>query len=323
MSPTNVDPGALIDRLGGLLRRTLGAPINVEVTRQAGLWTTRVDPTQLENALLNLAINARDAMPSGGSLCISVSNLRTSEAPAPGLQPGDYTQIAVADTGTGIDAAILSKVFDPFFSTKPAGLGTGLGLSMVYGFAKQSGGHVSIASEAGLGSTIRLTLPRGGETPDEAAPVVSLAQLPRGRGESILLVEDSALVRRYTGTVLTGLGYLVVSVADGAAARAALKSGLVPDLLLTDMILSGGMDGRAVADEIGRTFPNMPVLFMSGYVNHGIVRDGTIDPNVELLHKPFRRLELAQAVWRNLHPSQMDRGTFGLKRLRLHGAELD
>jgi PAS domain S-box-containing protein len=301
LSPSDIDVGRLIDRIAGLLRRTLGPGTVIEINQEPDLWTARVDRTQLENAILNLAINARDAMPGGGRLTIGMANRSIETGAVPGIGAGDYVQVAISDTGCGIAADMLPKVFEPFFTTKPVGAGTGLGLSMVYGFVKQSGGHAAIVSTPGKGTTVELLVPRGSSVQGSVSQSVRQAEMKRGTGETVLVVEDAPLVRRFIGTVLEGLGYNVVAANDGPGCLALMDGGILPDLLLTDMLLPGGLDGKMLADAANRYRPGLPVLFMSGYVEHGIVRDGTLEPGVELLRKPFRRAELAGKVWRNLN----------------------
>jgi signal transduction histidine kinase/PAS domain-containing protein len=314
LSPSDVDVGRLTVGLDGLLRRTLGPQITVEIKCLPVLWQARVDSTQLENAIINLALNARDAMPSGGRLTIETANLtlRRPEIDALGeIRAGKYVVISVSDTGTGIPRDVLGKVFEPFFSTKPPGHGTGLGLSMIYGFVTQSGGHARISSEVGRGTTVRLYLPSAGQR-DGAGAQDKLAaagqarpaapSLPGGP-ERILVVEDAEMVRDYAQSVLAGLGYSVSVAADGAQALALLDGGLQPDLLLTDILLPNGMDGLAVAEQVKLRRPGIPVLYMSGYVENVGAAQQHLDPQTNLLLKPFRRVALAAMV-----RARLDRG---------------
>ena len=317
LSPSDVDVGQLILRLDGLLRRSLGPQITLELKNAPALWQARVDATQLENAIINLALNAGDAMPAGGRLTIETANLtlRRPEIDALGeIRPGRYVVISVVDTGIGIPKDILSKVFEPFFSTKPPGRGTGLGLSMIYGFVSQSGGHARISSEVGRGTTLRLYLPCAGhpdgtETPGKpgaASPTrTSPARAPAlpGGQEKILVVEDAEMVRDYTQSVLSGLGYAVSVAADGREALAMIDSGLNPDLLLTDVLLPNGMDGLQVAEQALRRLPGLPVLYMSGYVENVDPTQSRLDLQSNLLLKPFRRAALAAMV-----RDRLDRG---------------
>jgi PAS domain S-box-containing protein len=307
LSPSEVDVSRLVVGLDGLLRRTLGAAVTLDIRCSPSLWRARVDSTQLENAIVNLAINARDAIPSGrgGRLAIEATNIaiRKPDTDQFGeLRPGNYVVISVSDNGSGIPRELLGKVFEPFFTTKPAGRGTGLGLAMVYGFVTQSGGHVRIVSDEGRGTTVRLYLPGLGEPRVEAAVPVAPARVieepaaPEARGERILVVEDSEMVRGYTRNVLAGLGYDVTSAADGAEALALLDRGLRPDLLLTDVLLPNGMDGLAVAEQVLRRLPGLPVIYMSGYVENIDIHKSKLEPQVNLLLKPFRRAALALMV---------------------------
>ncbi len=297
LSPQLVDVATLLSSLEPLLRRTLGEPIALETSWQDGLWRALVDPAELENAILNLAINARDAMPLGGRLTIEASNVRIDRvyAAVAGLdRTGDFIMLAVADSGHGMTPEVLHKAFDPFFTTKQPGKGTGLGLSMVYGFAKQSGGHVMIDSEVGEGSIVRLYLP--GSADAAAAPELEPEREVARGNETILLVEDNELVRAHTEAMLGGLGYAVISAGDGPAAIGLLQGGARPDLLLTDVVLPGGMSGRDLADAAARTVPGLRVLFTSGYPGTVLLENGRLGTGVELVGKPFRRAQLAARI---------------------------
>ncbi len=297
LEPRPVDINRLIEDMRGLLNRTLGEHVELELKFDSGLWPAMVDPSQLETALLNLIVNARDAMPSGGWLTLETANVQLDAGYArtrPELRPGDYVLIAVSDTGTGIPRQVLQRVFEPFFTTKEPGRGTGLGLSMVHGFINQSNGHVAIYSEPEEGTTIRLYLPRS-----DAAEKISHAPesepVPFGEAR-VLLVEDDAMVRQFTLDQLKSLGYSVQTAANGSEARAILESEAHIDLLLTDMIMPGGISGHDLANLAVELRPGLKVLYMSGYTENAIVHHGRLDPGVNLLSKPFRRADLARKV---------------------------
>ncbi|ROP99905.1 signal transduction histidine kinase [Stella humosa] len=298
LDPRATDIGQLLGRTEGLLSRTLGQGIETEVVTSGSLWRAMVDAGQLELALLNLAINARDAMPEGGRLTIEAANARLDETYAtvhPEVSAGQYVMIAVSDTGTGMSEAVVARAFEPFFTTKPVGKGSGLGLSMVYGFVKQSGGQVKIYSEPGEGTAVKLYLPRAIErTAGVRADEEPIAR-PPGGNESILVVEDSGEVCRLFANSLRALGY-GVTVASDAEAALRQMAGARFDLLLTDVVLPGAMNGRELADEIRRRQPGLPVLYTSGYTENAIVHHGRLDPGVRLLRKPFRHADLARMV---------------------------
>ena len=298
LRPQIIDANALIADFTGLLRRTLEEHIDIETVTAAGLWHCAVDPVQLENALLNLALNARDAMPDGGKLTIETANARLDDdyaAAQAEVTPGHYVMLAVTDTGSGMAPAVQERVFEPFFTTKAVGAGSGLGLSMVYGFVKQSGGHVSIYSEPGDGTTIKLYLPRSTEAEAaERAPATDA--VPRARGETVLVVEDDPDVRMLAVTLLGNLGYQTKAAATAAAALEQLGATARINLLLTDVVLAGGMNGRALATEVKRRAPEIQILYMSGYTENAIMHQGRLDTDAELLQKPFRRADLARAV---------------------------
>jgi CheY-like chemotaxis protein len=256
-----------------------------------------VDPSQLSTALINLAVNARDAMPGGGKLTLETDNavLDNSYAQAHGeVQPGNYVMIAVSDTGTGVPNAIKDKIFEPFFSTKEMGKGTGLGLSMVYGFVKQSNGHIKLYSEEGHGTTIKIYLPRAIGQADMAAEPV--AAPIAGGSETILVVEDDILVRTYVIAQLKGLGYATLSASNATEAIALVEGGAKFDLLFTDVIMPGGMNGRQLAEELNKRRVPFKVLFTSGYTENAIVHHGRLDAGVILLNKPYRKSDLARLV---------------------------
>ncbi len=265
----------------------------------AGLWSTLVDPGQLENALLNLCINARDAMPDGGRLTIETGNHWMDERTARDrdLQPGQYVSLCVSDTGTGMTLEVIARAFDPFFTTKPIGQGTGLGLSMVYGYARQSGGQVRIYSEVGQGTTVCLYLPR--HLGDEAGPELSpeLGEAPRVEaGQTVLVVDDEPTIRMLVSEVLEDLGYTAIEAADGAAALKVLGSDARIDLLVTDVGLPGGMNGRQVADAARAARPRLTVLFITGYAENAVLSHGHLDPGMHVLTKPFAMEALASRI---------------------------
>jgi len=303
LDPKPIDANRLVAGLAEMLARTLGEQIRLEVVTAPGLWMSQADVAQVENAILNLAVNARDAMPDGGRLTIETGNAFLSDdyvsALAEPVAPGQYVLIAVTDTGCGMDSAILDKVFEPFFTTKPVGQGTGLGLSQVYGFIRQSNGHVRIYSEPGHGTTVKLYLPRltdATEAPLEApVPAAGL-----GGGETILVVEDHDDLRRYSVCVLKELGYHVLQAPSGPAALDILARIAHIDLLFTDVVLPDGMDGRQLANAALRLKPDLKVLFTTGYSRNAIVHNGRLDPGVQLVPKPFTFNELAAKVRRVL-----------------------
>jgi CheY-like chemotaxis protein len=297
--PQVVDVNQLVAGMSAMLRRTLGEHIHIAFATAPDLWPALVDPAQLDNTLLNLCLNARDAMPQGGRLLIETANAQLDAAYAkrhPDVQPGPYAMLAVSDTGTGIAPELLGRVFEPFFTTKEKGKGTGLGLAMTYGFVKQSGGHVSIESQPGRGTTVRLYLPRAGRVP--VAPQPARGQGPAaaaGGAETILLVEDDALVRQYAQAQLAALGYRVLQAEDGEQALRILQGGATVDLLFTDVVMPG-MSGRDLAQRALAQRPGLPVLYTSGYTEDTMVHHGRLDGDVHLLAKPYRRDELARAI---------------------------
>lgn len=279
----------LVTSMGELLQRSLNESIALDMRLDTQLWTAEADPNQLESALLNLALNARDAMPSGGRLVVETCNRHLDSvftAAYGTLKPGDYVELSVSDTGCGIPESLLGRVFDPFFTTKPIGQGTGLGLSMIYGFARQSRGHVTLHSEVGKGTTVSLFLPRfvGEITPDVT---VDPALLPiANSGETVLIVEDDPAVRVLVSQVLSELGYAFVEAGDADGALPIIESSQRIDLMISDVGLPG-MNGRQLA-EIGRQVrPDLKVLFITGYAEHAAVRGGFLDPGMQLITKPF------------------------------------
>jgi len=273
----------------------------VEIVQAGRVWPVEVDANQLENALLNLAINARDAMPDGGKLTIETANTHLDShytARDVEVTPGQYVLISVSDTGNGMDAETLAHAFEPFFTTKEVGRGTGLGLSMVYGFIKQSGGHVRIYSEPDHGTSVKIYLPRFRGTTGTTAPHAPTELVPQGCvHETILVCEDDENVRAYTVEVLRELGYRVIEAGDGPATLAALEAeqGRI-DLLFTDVVLPRGMTGAVLAAEAQARRPDMKVLFTTGYARNAIVHHGRLDPGVQLLPKPFTYTDLAAKV---------------------------
>ena len=298
LDPRETDVNRLVIETARLLKPTLGEHVEIESMLEDDAWPALVDPSQLSTAIVNLAVNARDAMPNGGKLTLETGNVTLDEAYAAGnseVTPGAYVMIAVSDTGSGIAANIRDRVFEPFFTTKEVGRGTGLGLSMVYGFAKQSGGHIKIYSEEGHGTAVKLYLPRTTRQAARAAEPAPAALMPRGT-ETILVVEDDALVRGYVIAQLESLGYTTLAAADGATALALVDKGVAFDLLFTDVIMPGGMNGRQLADAIRKRHPSLNVLYTSGYTENAIVHHGRLDPGVALLNKPYRKSDLARKI---------------------------
>lgn len=299
LRPVPVNAKKLIDDMLVLIRRSLGETIEIEVVADAGLWATEVDPSQLENSLLNLALNARDAMPDGGKLTIEASNARLTDEYAAGqidVTPGQYVLISVSDTGHGMTRKVRERVFDPFFTTKDAGRGTGLGLSMVQGFVKQSGGHVAIYSEVGKGTTIKLYLPRYKGSKAIVEWRKQLDGSEAGRGEVVLVVEDDPDLRAMTAKMLQSLGYDTLEASTAAEALEFKEQDIELKLLLTDLVLPGGMSGRDLANKIVEKDPKLPILFMSGYTENTVIHHGRLDEGVRMLEKPFRIADLSRAV---------------------------
>jgi PAS domain S-box-containing protein len=297
LQPRETDVNTLIIDTAKLLRPTLGEQIEIESAFEDETCMATVDPSQLATAILNLALNSRDAMPNGGKLILETSTAFLDESYAGmhgDVRPGRYVLIAVSDTGIGIPAAILDKVFNPFFTSKGPGKGTGLGLSMVYGFVKQSAGHIKIYSEEGHGTTIKMYLPPG--TGALSVAEGALAQTIEGGHETILVVEDDKLVRDYVLTQLHSLGYATLDAANAAEALAIVEAGKGFDLLFTDVIMPGAMNGRQLADELQKARPGLKVLFTSGYTENAIIHHGRLDSGVLLLAKPYRKSDLAAMI---------------------------
>jgi PAS domain S-box-containing protein len=298
LQPREVDVNTLIMDTLKLLRPTLGQHIEIDPLLAGDAWTALVDPSQLTTAVLNLALNARDAMPAGGKLALETNNVHLDESYAEmhsEVAVGNYVMIAVSDTGSGISAANLEKVFDPFFTTKEVGKGTGLGLSMVFGFVKQSNGHIKIYSEEGHGTTVKVYLPRATGLDHTAAELQAAAAVEGGH-EAILVVEDDALVRRYVITQIESLGYSTLEAGNATEALAMLGTDAAIDLLFTDVIMPGSMNGRQLADVALKQRPSLKTLFTSGYTENAIVHHGRLDSGVLLLAKPYRKSDLARMI---------------------------
>jgi signal transduction histidine kinase len=298
LDPKPTDVNRLVMGMEDLIHRTVGPAIKVEVVGAAGLWPTRVDAAQLESALLNLAINARDAMPEGGRITIETANkwIDGRAGRERDLPPGQYISICVTDTGTGIPKEIAGRIFDPFFTTKPIGQGTGLGLSMIHGFVRQSGGQVRVYSEPGHGTTMCLYFPRyTGELAGDAEPMDT--EIPEmGSGETVLVIDDEPTVRMLIVEVLEEAGYAALEAEDGPAGLTILQSGARVDLLVTDVGLPGGMNGRQVADAARVSRPNLKVLFVTGFAENAALANGHLDPGMAILTKPFVMAELAHKI---------------------------
>ncbi|MDH3595339.1 MAG: PAS domain S-box protein [Rhodospirillales bacterium] len=298
LRPRELDLAGLVGGLHDLLHRALGETIDIKVVTGPGIWNAVADPGQVENAVLNLAINARDGMPEGGRLVIETANVTLDESDLAGhleVAPGDYVSLSVLDTGTGMPPEVLERAFEPFFTTKDVGEGSGLGLSMVYGFAKQSGGDVVISSEPGKGTRVALFLPRAGEGARPSIPK-DRPRAPRGQGEAVLVIEDDPDVRTLAKAMLEGLGYRVLTAADAPAGLKRLEQQSEVDLLLCDIVLPGGMSGPDLAKRARVMKPGLPVLFMSGYAQTSLRQKTPLPEGCDLLDKPFRRHDLAQRV---------------------------
>jgi PAS domain S-box-containing protein len=314
LEPKVINLGRLVRDMNELLRRSIGEGIDINTVVAADLWNTLADPTNVETALLNLAINARDAMGGHGKLTIELGNADLDDdyiRKAFDIAPGQYVMLAVTDTGSGIPAEILDKVFEPFFSTKPEGKGTGLGLSMVYGFARQSGGHVKIYSEIGSGTTVRLYLPRAlSEEQIIERPVEPVT----GGAETILVVEDDDAVRETSAELLRDLGYRVLMARDGQSGLAVVESGVDIDLVFTDVVMPGPVKSLDLAARVQANRPSTAVLFCSGYTENSIVHDGRLDKGVNLLSKPYSREQLARKIRQVLDKRRS--GEAGLREIR-------
>lgn len=291
----------LVDDMLELIGRSVGPSVDVEMVGGTGLWTINVDAGQLENALLNLCINARDAMPDGGKLTIETSNRWMDESAAimRGIEPGQYVSLCVSDTGSGMDEATAARAFDPFFTTKPTGEGTGLGLSMVYGFAAQSGGAARIYTEAGKGTMVCIYFPRHRDSsaPADETQIAASEPIPlSSRGETILLVDDEPLVRMLAAEQLEDLGYHVIEAEDGPSALRLLAGGDPISLLITDVGLPGGMNGRQLAETVRETLPDLEILFITGYAENAVFNHGHLAPGMHVMTKPFQMDSFARRV---------------------------
>jgi signal transduction histidine kinase/CheY-like chemotaxis protein len=298
LQPRNVDVNAVVVDAARLLRPTLGEQIEIESMLAHDSAPALIDPSQLTNAILNLALNARDAMPNGGKLTLETKNVVLDEnyaAMSSEVNPGNYVLIAVSDSGKGIPASLLEKVFEPFYTTKDIGKGSGLGLSMVYGFVKQSNGHIRIYSEEGHGTTVKLYLPQAAGAADALPAEAGISEFVRG-DESILIVEDDALVREYVVTQISRLGYDTLAANNAAEALAIINGPERIDLLFTDVIMPGGMNGRQLAIEAQTRRPGLKLLYTSGYTENAIVHHGRLDAGVLLLPKPYLSSDLARMI---------------------------
>jgi signal transduction histidine kinase/CheY-like chemotaxis protein len=301
LAPAAVDVNRLVANMSDLLRRTLGETVAVETVLAGGLWPAHVDANQLESAILNLAVNARDAMPNGGKLTIEAANAYLDDAYAatrPDVAAGQYVMVSIADTGTGMSPDVVAQAFDPFFTTKPVGQGTGLGLSQVYGFAKQSNGHVSIYSEIDHGTAIKLYLPKLTKAMEQEAVEVKPASVvePEVGEGTILVVEDDEMVRRISVDALEDAGYAVIHSEDARRGLALLNGHPEIDMLFTDVVLTGGMNGRALAEEAIKMRPGLKVLFTTGYTQNAIVHQGRLDEGINFIGKPFSAAALVSKV---------------------------
>jgi CheY-like chemotaxis protein len=300
LQPVEIDVNGLVNEVSRLLSPTLGRQIEIKTVLGNDVWAALVDPGQLSSALVNLAINARDAMPDGGTLTFSTSNITLDgrDAASGVDRPDSFVVVEVTDTGTGIPEAIRDKIFDPFFSTKEMGQGTGLGLSMVFGFAKQSGGNIEVDSEAGRGTSFKLYLPKA-DADASQLPLQDNLQ-PMGGTETILCVEDDASVRSNVATQLESLGYTAITASNAAEALAIADGGAEFDLLFTDIVMQGKMNGKQLAERMRLRWPSLRVLLTSGYTDHTIIRDGRLVPDFFFLPKPYRRPQLARMLRRCL-----------------------
>lgn len=299
LAPKPIDVNDLVAGMSDLLHRTIGETIKIETVLAPGVWRVSADANQLENALLNLAVNARDAMPDGGKLTIRTENVLLDEEYAcrhEEVQPGQYVALAVSDTGSGIPKETLARVFEPFFTTKEAGRGSGLGLSQVYGFMRQSGGHAEIDSEVGQGTTVRLYLPRHTGADGGVAVNINTQAVAAENDELVLIVEDDEDVRANTVLMVRDLGYGVLEASDGNAALGVLQQQPAVRLLFTDVGLPGGLNGRQLADRARQLRPDLVVLFTSGYARDAIVHHGRLDPDVEMIGKPFTYAALGAKI---------------------------
>ena len=305
LAPEALDANKLVSGMSELIARSLGESVRMETVLGGGLWPTLVDPAQLETSILNLCVNARDAMPEGGRLTLETANCHLDDRYSrlhPGVPSGQYVLIAVTDTGTGMSADVAAKAFDPFFTTKETGKGTGLGLSQVFGFVKQSGGHIKIYTEIGQGTTVKVYLPRhyGDASESQRHRAKESAEI-KGT-ETILLVEDDASVLALTATGLRDLGYTVIEARHPNDALARLKAGTPAQLLLTDIVMPD-MSGRKLAEQAVALRPGLKVMFMTGFTKNAVVHNGVLDAGVHFLAKPFTLEELSRKVREALETS--------------------
>jgi CheY-like chemotaxis protein len=299
LQPRIIDIGEVLTELSHLLNRLLGENVDLKMVQSRNLGPVRVDQGQLEQVIINLAVNARDAMPEGGCLTIETANVHIDETYAAHyaeVSPGQYVVISVSDTGKGMDEATVARAFEPFFTTKAVGQGTGLGLSQVYGFVKQSGGHIKIYSEIGEGTTIKIYLPRLTGSAEATAEEEDRTAPDAEAEETILVLEDDDDVRTYSVEVLRDLGYRVVEAHDGASALRLLERQARVDLLFTDVVLPGGKTGAQVAELARELRPDLKVLFTTGYARNAIIHQGRLDKGVRLITKPFGSAELARKI---------------------------
>ena len=300
LTPKATDVKQLVSGMEDLICRTIGPAIQFETVNAAGLWPSLIDPSQLENAILNLCINARDAMPDGGKIMIETANrwMDRHAAAERHLEPGQYISLCVSDTGSGMSPEVSAKAFEPFFTTKPIGMGSGLGLSMIYGFAQQSGGTVSIYSELGKGSTVCIYLPRhlGPAQPDEMLSVELDHQSRAEQGETVLVVDDEPSIRMLVSEVLSDMGYRAIEAGNGEEGLRIVNSDARIDLLITDIGLPGGMSGREVADSARVIRPGLKVLFITGYAENAVLNHGHLEPGMEMMTKPFAINALASRI---------------------------
>ncbi len=298
LDPKATNANRLISGMEDLIRRTIGPAIELEVIGSAGLWLIQIDQSQLENALLNLAINARDAMPGGGRITIETANkwLDDRAGKERELPPGQYVSVCVTDTGTGMTRDVIAQAFDPFFTTKPLGQGTGLGLSMIHGFVRQSGGQVRIYSEPGAGTTMCLYFPRFAGSAEEEVMEAEAPAIDAGHGETILVIDDEAAIRLLIAEVLEDAGYAVLEASDGPSGLKLLRSDRRVDLLITDVGLPGGLNGRQVADAARESRPGLKILFITGYAENAVVGNGHLEPGMQVITKPFSVAALGNKV---------------------------
>jgi PAS domain S-box-containing protein len=298
LEPKVVNLSRLVSDMADLLRRTLGESIEVETVVAGGLWNTIADPAQVESALLNLSLNARDAMPRGGRLTVEITNASLDEAYASSARevtPGQYVMLAVTDTGEGMSEEVRARVFEPFFTTKTEGRGTGLGLSMVYGFVKQSSGHIQVYSEPGQGTTVKIYLPRSRQ-PEDTVPIANDAIAASGAGRTILVVEDEEAVREAALAMMDELGYRRLEARDAESALALVEGGAHVDLVFTDVVMPGRLRTREFARRLNELRPGLPVLFTSGYTDNAIIHQGRLDEGVHLISKPYAKADLARRL---------------------------